>query len=86
MDNTGREGEEAMFNIICSSPRLDEFEEDDGLQYLNPTGEGLIFDEDKWIDAVQNNDYDDEENVDLEITKTGEVYLYKQAYGDHHMF
>ena len=32
-------------------------------------------------------DYDDTDNVDLEITKTiGEVYLYKQASGDHHMF
>ena len=84
MDNTDREGEEALFNIIRSSPRPDEFEEDDGSQYLNPTGEGMIFDEDEWIDEVQH--YDDEENVDLEITKTGEVYLYKQASGDHHMF
>ena len=34
-----------------------------------------------------DNDYDDEYNVDLEITKnTGEVYLYKQASGDHHMY
>ena len=31
--------------------------------------------------------YDDEYNVDLEITKTtGEVYLYKKASSDHHMF
>ena len=86
MDNTDREEEETMFNII-RSPRVDdEFEEDDGSQYLNPTGEGMIFDEDEGIDEVQNYDYDDEENFDLEITKTGEVYLYKQAYGDHHMF
>ena len=73
MDNTDREGEEGMFNIIRSSPRPDEFEEDDSSQYLNPTGEGMIFDEDEWIDEVQNYDYDDEENVDLEITETGEV-------------
>ena len=34
-----------------------------------------------------DNDYDDEYNVDLEITRTtGEVYLYKQASSDHHMF
>ena len=34
-----------------------------------------------------NYDYDDdEEHVDPETTKTGEVYLYKQASGDHHMF
>ena len=86
MDNTGREGEEALFNIIRSSPSPYEFEEDDGPQYLNPTGEGMIFDKDERIDDVQNYDYDDEENVDLEITKTGEVYFYKQASGDHHMF
>ena len=85
MDNTGREGEETMFDII-RSPSPDENEEDDGSQYLNNTGEGMIFDEDERIDEVQNYDYDDEENVDLEITKTGEVYLYKQASGDHHMF
>ena len=52
MDNTGREGEEALFNIIRSSPCPDEFEEDDGSQYLNPTGEGMIFDEDEGIDEV----------------------------------
>ena len=87
-DNTGREGEEALFEII-RSPRGpdDQNEEDDGSQYLNNTGEGdMIFDQDDRIDEVQNYDYDDEENIDLEITETGEVYLYKQASGDHHMF
>ena len=49
MDNTDREGEEAPFDIIRSSPRADEFEEDNGSQYLNPTGEGMIFDEDERI-------------------------------------
>jgi hypothetical protein len=83
MDNTDREGEEAMFDIICS-PSLDGNEEDDGSQYLNPTGQGMMFDEDERIDEVQT--FDDEGNVVLEITKTGEVYLYKQASGDHHMF
>jgi hypothetical protein len=72
-----------MFDIIRSkSP--DENEEDDGSQYLNNTGEGMIFDEDERIDEVQT--FDDEGNVVLEITKTGKVYLYKQASGDHHMF
>ena len=87
-DNTGREGEEALFEII-RSPRWpdDQNEEDDDSQYLNNTGEGdMIFDQDNQIDEVQNYDYDDEENVDLEIAETGEVYLYKQASGDHHMF
>ena len=89
-DNTGREGEEALFEII-RSPRGpdDRNEEDDGSQYLNNTGEGddMIFDRDDRIDEVMDDyDYDGEENVDLEITETGEVYLYKQASGDHHMF
>ena len=88
-DNTGREGEEALFEII-HSPRVPDNwnEKDDGSQYLNNTGEGddMIFDRDDRIDEVMNYDYDDEENVDLEITETGEVYLYKQASGDHHMF
>ena len=91
-DNTGREGEETLFDIIRHprGPDDDQNEEDyDGSGYLNNTGEGdLIFDRDNRIDEVMNNDYDidDEENVDLETTKTGEVYLYKQASGDHHMF
>ena len=103
-DNTGREGEEALFEIIRSPGRPDdENEEDDGSQYLNNTREGddILFDRADRIDDVMNyddddpendyddakNDYDDAENVDLEITETrGEVYLYKQASGDHHMF
>ena len=39
-DNTGTEGEEAMFEIIHSLSQPDENEEDDGSQYLNNTGEG----------------------------------------------
>ena len=89
-DNTDREGEEALFEII-RSPRGpdDRNEEDDGSQYLNNTREGddMIFDRDDWIDEVMDDyDYDGEENVDLEITETDEVYLYKQASRDHHMF
>ena len=92
-DNTGREGEEALFEII-RSPRGpdDRNEEDDGSQNLNNTGEGddKIFDLDDRADEVMNYDsdyndtnniYDDtDNNVDLQITKTnGEVYLYKHA-------
>ena len=47
-DNTGREGEEALFEIL-RSPRWqdDQNEEDDGSQYLNNTGEDdMIFDQD----------------------------------------
>ena len=80
-DNTGREGEEALFNIIHSprGPDDDQNEEDyDGSEFLNNTGEGdMIFDRDDRIDEVMNYDYDDdEENVDLETTKTGEVYIF----------
>ena len=88
-DNTGREGEEALLNTIRNPrrPDDDQNEEDyDGSEYLNNTGEGdMIFDHDDQIDEVMNYEQD-EENVDLETTKTGEVYLYKQASGDHHMF
>ena len=98
-DNTGRDREEKLFDIIHSPRRLDDlYEADDGSQYLNNTGEGdeKIFDLDDRADEVMNYDsdyddtnnvYDDTENADLQITKTtGEVYLYKQASGDHHMF
>ena len=99
-DNTGREGEEALFEIIRSPNRPDDLNEaNDGSQYLNNTGEGddKIFDLDDWADEVMNYDYDSDDadnvyddtdnNVDLQITKTtGEVYLYKQASSDHHMF
>ena len=78
-----------MFDIIRNPHRLDDLNEaDDGSQYLNNTGEGdMIFDRDDRIDEVMNYEHD-EENVDLETTKTGKVYiyLYKQASGDHHMF
>ena len=81
-DNTSRDGEEALFNIIRNprGPDDDQNEEDyDGSKFLNNTGEGdMIFDRDDWIDEVMNYDYDDdEENVDLETTRTDEVYLYK---------
>ena len=40
-DNTGREGEEALFEIIRSPSRPDDLNEaNDGSQYLNNTGEG----------------------------------------------
>ena len=99
-DNTGREREEELFEIIRSPRRLDDLNEaDDGSQYLNNTGEcdDKIFDLDDRADEVMNYDYDYDDadnvyddtdnNVDLQITKTtGEVYLYKQASSDHHMF
>ena len=80
-DNTGGEGEEALFNIIRNprGPDDDQNEEDyDGSEFLNNTGEGdMIFDRDDEIDEVMNYDYDDdEEHVDPETTKTGEVYIF----------
>ena len=80
-DNTGREGEQALFNIIRNprGPDDDQNEEDyDGSEFLNNAGEGdMIFDRDDRIDEVMNYDYDDdEENVDLETTKTSEVYIF----------
>ena len=60
-------------------PDDDQNEEDyDGSEFLNNTGEGdMIFDHGDWIDEVTNYDYDDdEENFDLETTKTGEVYIF----------
>jgi hypothetical protein len=69
MDNTGRDGEETLFDIIRSSPGpVENDQEDDGSLYLNNTGDGMIFDEDE--------DDDDEGSVDLQISKTGEVYIY----------
>ena len=88
-DNTDREGEQTMFDIIRGLDDDQNEEDYDGSEILNNTGEGdMIFDRDDRIDEVMNYDYDydDADNVDLEITKTGEVYLYKQASGDHHMF
>ena len=80
-DNTGREGEQAMFDMIRHphGPDDDQNEEYyDGSEFLNNTGEGdMIFDRDDRIDEVMNYDYDDdEEHVDPETTKTGEVYIF----------
>ena len=75
-DNTNREGEQTMFDII-RGPDDDQNEEDyDGSEFLNNNGEGdMIFDRDDRIDEVMNYEHD-EENVDLETTKTGEVYIF----------
>ena len=75
-DNTDKEGEQTMFDMI-RGPDDDQNEEDyDGCKYLNNTGEGdMIFDRDDRIDEVVNYEHD-EENVDLETTKTGEVYIF----------
>ena len=84
-DNTDREREQTMFDII-RGPDDDQNEEDfDGSEFLNNTGEGdMIFDRDDREDEVMNYD---EEHVDLkQQTPARYIYLYKQASGDHHMF
>jgi hypothetical protein len=71
MDNTGRDKEVTLFDII-RSPSPDENEpEDDGSQYLNNSGEG-IFQEEQRDEGHTNNDG---EGNDLQLTKTGEVYI-----------
>ncbi len=66
-DNTDREGEQTIFDMI-RRPDDDQNEEDyDGSEFLNNTGEGdMIFDHDDRIDEVMNYDYDN----------TGEVYIF----------
>ena len=62
-DNTGRDREEELFDIIRSPGRLDDLNEaDDGSEFLNNTGEGdMTFDRDDRIDEVMNYDYDNDE-------------------------
>jgi len=66
--NSGREQEDDMYEIIR--------EEDDGSQYLNDSGEGMFQEEPR--DEGHNQNNDDEENA-LQLTKSGEVYIYKAS-------
>ena len=68
-DNTDREREQTMFDMI-RGPDDDQNEEDyDGSEFLNNTGEGdMIFDRDDRIDEVMN--------YDPETTNTSEVYIF----------
>ena len=54
-DNTGREGEQTIFDMI-RGPDDNQNEEDyDGSEFLNNTGEGdMIFDRDDREDEVMN--------------------------------
>ena len=75
-DNTDREGEQTMFDMIRGLDDDQNEEDYDGSEFLNNTGEGdMIFDRDDRIDEVMNYEHD-EENVDLETTKTSEVYIF----------
>ena len=77
-DNTDREGEQTMFDMIRGPDDNQKEEDYDGSEFLNNTREGdMIFDRNDQIDEVMNYDYDDdEEHVDPETTKTGEVYIF----------
>ena len=70
---SSRDQEDDLYEIIR--------EEDDCSQYLNESGEGM-FEGEPRNKGHKNND--DEEN-DLQLTKSGEVYIYK-ASGDHYMY
>ena len=72
MDYSGRDDhdqEDIMFDMIRS--QNPEIEPDDGSQYLNESGEGI---EEEPIDEGHTNN-DGEGNV-LQLTKSGEVYIY----------
>ena len=79
-DNTSRDGEEALFNIIRNprGPDDDQNEEDyDGSEFLNNTGEGdMIFDRDDRIDEVMNYDYDDDEELLILKQQRPARYIY----------
>ena len=60
---SSRDHEDDLYDIIR--------EDDDGVQYLNESSEGM-FEEELRDEGQKNND--DEENV-LQLTKSGEVYI-----------
>ena len=62
--SSSRDHEDELYDIIR--------EEDDGSQYLNESGEGMFEGEPR--DEGHNQNNDDEEN-DLQLTKSGEVYI-----------
>ena len=63
--NSGREQEDHMYEIIRD-------DDDDTSRYLNDSGEGMF--EEQPRDEGHNQNNDDEEN-DLQLTKSGEVYI-----------
>ena len=71
MDDSVRDHEEDLFEMIPQSENQ-EIELDDGSQYLNEFGKGI--EEEQRDEGHTNND--GEGNV-LQLTKSGEVYIYK---------
>ena len=73
MDDSGIDHEEDLFEMIRHSENPEiELDHDDGSQYLNESGEGMFEGEPR--DEGHNQNNDDEEN-DLQLTKSGEVYI-----------
>ena len=76
MDNSGRENEPVMFDIIRHGEGGDREEEEegrttDGSEFLNPTGEGM--EPEETVEAETSTDCDDDvHNVGPAVT--GEVY------------
>ena len=75
MDNSGRENEPVMFDIIRHGEGGDREEEEegrttDGSEFLNPTGEGM--EPEETVEAQTSTDCDDDHNVGPAVT--GEVY------------
>ena len=67
MDNTGRESEHDVFDLICGTGSR---RDDDGSQFRTDSGEEL---EEEPRDKWQTNN-GGEENV-RQLTKSGEVYI-----------
>ena len=76
MDNSGRENEHQLFDIIRHGEGGDREEEEegrttDGSEFLNPTGEGM--EPEETVEAQTSTDCDDDvHNVGPAVT--GEVY------------
>ena len=77
MDNSSRENEDHMFDMIRDgeggAPEGGQEEPiTDGSEFLNLTGDGM---EPEQTDEAQTSiDCDDDDNVGLVVTKSGEVY------------
>ena len=73
MDNSGRDNEEDVFDIIRHAEGgEEEGPTTDGLEFLNPIGDGM--EPEETVEAQTSIDCDDDHNVGPVVTKSGEVY------------
>jgi hypothetical protein len=77
MDNSGRENEPQMFDIIRHGEGGvpeggEEGPTTDGSEFLNLTGDGM--EPEETVEAQTSIDCDDDHNVGPVVTKSGEVY------------